>query len=144
MTIETEATPRPWVADDEAYIRTPEGVLIAVVHDGLRNIDTNDPIARANAALIVRAVNSLDALVEALKAVTECTPIDSEWGYCGYCQRKRGHEDDCPIMIARHALSLASGARPSTHPGVRDVSADSFYHADYWNALLCVVVPDRR
>ena len=42
-----------------------------MTHDGTRDIENKCPVTEANAALIVRAVNSHEELVEALKGLLE-------------------------------------------------------------------------
>lgn len=60
-------TPLPWSGGVGENIRSESGGLIATVYDGIRSSDTDDGIADANAALIVRAVNAHAELVGLLE-----------------------------------------------------------------------------
>ena len=66
MTTTTDkATPRPWYEADDLEVVTRQGFTIAsILHDD--GFVTNEQ-ASADRALIVRAVNSYDELVEALR-----------------------------------------------------------------------------
>jgi len=66
MTTTTDkATPRPWYEADDLEVVTRQGFTIAsILHDD--GFVTNEQ-ASADRALIVRAVNAHDALVEALR-----------------------------------------------------------------------------
>ena len=65
-----KATPRPWYEADDLEVVTRQGFTIAsILHDD--GFVTNEQ-ASADRALIVRAVNNHDALVEALR--------DAAWG----------------------------------------------------------------
>ena len=66
-----EATKRPWKVQFESYVMAEDGGQIASVTDGRPEEDTNNEIMRANAALIVQAVNAHDALVEALREISK-------------------------------------------------------------------------
>lgn len=102
MTIETEATPRPWTAErDDAE----DGSIYYAIHAANYEFITNVEDKKL-AALIVRAVNSLDALVEAGKAfVDRAEEAASEPG--GAAMR------DAPewklVIDMMSALALASG-----------------------------------
>lgn len=50
-------SPRPWAVQDEREIIDANGVLIAEVLDTAEGLEGDDPTARANALLIVSAVN---------------------------------------------------------------------------------------
>ena len=117
-----EATPRPWEVDaDFDYelcfteggeamsgwqIYGPKSWPVAAVWvEGI----VDRPTGRANAELIVRAVNSHDRLVEALEAlVGEIESSDTEWGISSsllvgaYLTRDQ-------LAEARAALALARG-----------------------------------
>ena len=81
----TPATPRPWHVEQKDPGRdwriwpSDEGDLIAAVMNPyvdkqgnvIRELETNHAESEANAALIVRAVNSHDALVAAVQAARE-------------------------------------------------------------------------
>lgn len=87
MTIETEATPRPWSI--KGALRPTDGdydCAIAAVIDGkprvigeaFGRVGTNARAnAQAKAALIVRAVNSLDALVALRNEVAALQPFEN-------------------------------------------------------------------
>lgn len=61
-----EATPRPWVQHHDD-ISDGNGGYVATTHDGINDGRGNE----ANAELIVRAVNSHDKLVEAVRLLRE-------------------------------------------------------------------------
>ena len=99
----TEATKRPWYAtgihvqsaaiNEDNYVCTAEG-------------DTPET-AVANADLIVNAVNSHDALVQALEAVEFAAgfPINDTCPACGALEKnshrvERGHERHCQLAAA--------------------------------------------
>ena len=89
----TEATPRPWSAPEGmgfaggvpyTGIGSPEGCIAWVLCNSripITGKDTSNPW-EANAALIVRAVNAHDGLVDAVKTaigvVDQGSPIDIE------------------------------------------------------------------
>lgn len=88
-----KATKRPWVVSEStAYdrVQSEDGNEICSVYPYCTQ-------APANAELIVRAVNSIGPLVEALKALVE-------HGDCGCYQ-----DETCPYVVARAALALAEG-----------------------------------
>ena len=64
--MKTQATPRPWSFNKvENYIESQNGGLVASVRTGgLDPLENYDMKIRANAELIVRAVNCHDELVE--------------------------------------------------------------------------------
>lgn len=83
------ATPRPWTAsrqDDTAE-------LWCVVH---QYVDIAVDLRKDNAELIVRAVNSHDALVKALKGMVYF-----------YSTNTCPDECNCPVAKAQQALRLA-------------------------------------
>ena len=43
-------------------------------------------------------------LREIAEAISEQAPIDSEWGYCGCCQKSGRHLAECAVALARAAL----------------------------------------
>ena len=55
------------------------------------------------AALEVRD-REIVRLRAALKELVDGAPLDSEWGYCSYCLKRRGHTADCQIAMGRIAL----------------------------------------
>jgi hypothetical protein len=71
-----DASPRPWVVARHADVcGTP---VVCIHREGEQHLDWSE----ADAALIVRAVNAHDALVEALEAVYEAfidTGLDASW-----------------------------------------------------------------
>jgi hypothetical protein len=87
----SEHTPTPWILNgwdqDDAtetkyvYIQSEDGRPIASIH-------RPNPNAKANAALIVRAVNSYEAMREALQVARE------------YLDNKRDTPDDLSRMLA--------------------------------------------
>ena len=80
--METQATPRPWkITRTEGSLGvgldwaiTGRWTAIATLFD-----EDDDPEQEANAALIVRAVNNHDALVEALEALLAAVPEKPYW-----------------------------------------------------------------
>jgi hypothetical protein len=68
--------------------------------------------AKANAALIVRAVNSHDALVKALNGMVEMYADMVNSGDCGFWDPEKVKE----VIAARGALSLASQSRAPESP----------------------------
>lgn len=97
----SEATPRPWrqwaTDGDHGLEITIEGEGHAVTY-----LPDQSDLSEANAALIVRAVNAHDALVEALEAALATL---EEW------QADDGQGDDAAILNARAALALARGQK---------------------------------
>ncbi len=106
----TDATPRPWVHESafrahDANIHsgnpwTGESVWIATAlgrasHNGFPKVAA----AQANAALIVRAVNSHDALVSALEGL-----VSDRHDHNNLCP--------CPWCYARAALAAAKEPAP--------------------------------
>lgn len=77
MTQKPEATPRPWGIDRDGDIAGPGGGLVACPDFGIGEADA--VIGRANAELIVRAVNSHDALVGALEAALAIIERDADY-----------------------------------------------------------------
>lgn len=64
-----KSTPRPWKRNEHrGDLRGANGDAVRIYDMGIGFAMTPDTIAAANAALIVQAVNSFDALVEALKS----------------------------------------------------------------------------
>lgn len=102
------ATGRPW----REYGPYPYGhdiefglVVVATVHATNGGYSPTPSEARANAALIVRAVNSHDKLLEALTAAVKWMERA-----CDYCGSEFGSpEDNEEIVAARAALSRAGG-----------------------------------
>lgn len=100
----TEHTPTPWEIrkDDEgAYIGAKDGdryIRIVQICGSLLN-----PSIAADAALIVRAVNSHAALVEALGHALERLEAHQESAYC----QLSGYRDNEAVDKARAALKLA-------------------------------------
>lgn len=63
-------TPTPWAMDDTRLLIRSGGHLVAeAFRDCLKSIADREAEAQANAAMIVRAVNAHDALVEALRVI---------------------------------------------------------------------------
>jgi hypothetical protein len=100
-----KATPRPW--------RVVEGNLIfgadySEVGDTCVSADGYDT-QMANAALIVKAVNLHDRLVEALRDVIEQTGAEPCWyDHHGYCQEHNlAEKEDCWFFKAQALISEA-------------------------------------
>jgi hypothetical protein len=98
-----KSTPRPWVLDDEypqnVYSDDSTGSIIATC-DGFTWAPRDKAEVKANAALIVRAVNAFDPLVSALELAVTLFEGDDE------CQTPG--KDACMWLFdARAALSLA-------------------------------------
>lgn len=73
--METKATERPWSVGADRHIRSkdPSHLEVAKINShSINGIET----AKANAELIVRAVNSHDALMEALKRISNMQKIE--------------------------------------------------------------------
>ena len=119
----TEATKRPWklVPADRARnwlptlypnIVKPDGISFQVFGSSPENED-------ADAELIVRAVNSRDALVEALESLLSNYRYQTPSGHenCRICDEilddlgsgAEVHDSNCVIIKARAALALARG-----------------------------------
>lgn len=65
-------TPTPWIAGKYGELRSPDGRQVEVYGLQIAQVMSSPTEEdRANAALIVKAVNAHDDLVEALKRVTE-------------------------------------------------------------------------
>lgn len=58
-------TPTPWHTDDDDTVRAPNGFIVARINEFAESFC--DKMHENNAALIVRAVNSHDDLVAALR-----------------------------------------------------------------------------
>ena len=108
----SKPTPGPWRADGKrilADIERGEYRVFAIAY--LNVLDPNHE-AKANAGFIVRACNSHDDLLAALKLL-----LDQEQnlaGECGWCFRSPfGHCEraTCPGVIARAALAKATGGQ---------------------------------
>lgn len=110
----SKATPRPWVAQpeesDKPYIRirgTRLGERYKIVNVLTPVLHGEDPReadeTRANAALIVRAVNSFDELVAACEALIADVVSQAATGDCGQFDPEK-----VPAVIqARAALQKA-------------------------------------
>ena len=114
----TEATPRPWKMEDtERGIHNVDEFMFHVVGPDFETnyehlvLDNENyyphDVSRANAALIVRAVNAHDGLIAALEAV-EWTPF-GVYFVCPSCKEIRsspdsthdaGHTDKCQLAAA--------------------------------------------
>ncbi len=99
----TDATPRPWKRGQAGNLRIygPDGMglhsgIIATIH---RHQDI---------ALIVRAVNSHDALVSALGGMVDHYTALVNCGDCGHWNP----EEERPVQFARAALAAAKEAKP--------------------------------
>ena len=93
-----EPTARPWNIENE--VRNYQ-IWIEAHSRSICRIDLPDDEDKANAELIVRAVNSHDALIAAVKSLIEfpvcCVNTDDpDW-----------HAEDCRTLKAREALRLA-------------------------------------
>lgn len=104
--IETQATPRPWRTDaefDHENILGPDEAMVADCAIFLnRKFGKRTPeINRANAELIVRAVNAHDALVEALEDLLSD---------CDRQMQNPSHHRPFSYDKARAALKLAGAA----------------------------------
>jgi hypothetical protein len=86
-----KATPRPWATNDR---RVESQHNHGWANDGWIIAQCEGPDAEANAALIVRAVNSFDAMLEAL---SDLRATSEKMGYFGSTMDK-----------ARAALELAN------------------------------------
>ena len=96
------ATPRPWKVDNEFYIRDSQSNAIGQLYGSIGSFQV-----LGNASLIVRAVNSHDELMQALKRLmlTEGTGSHNET-LC-YCDDYRKPEI-CQFCQATQAIAKAS------------------------------------
>lgn len=112
------ATPRPWVVDDSGSVN-----VLTIVHQYLGGTaevaqlytdeDEPTPQMRADADLIVRAVNAFDALLAVAKAAEWRTHEEGGPRDCSICFHvEPSHDDDCSF-----ARLLGE------HPGWREWSA---------------------
>ena len=62
-------TPTPWTNNGQSIIVSSDGDICQLFYTHKDGIDDQFPNAKANAAFIVRAVNSHEALVEALELI---------------------------------------------------------------------------
>jgi hypothetical protein len=91
---ETNHTPSlPWIANQEKISDAGGNLVVFVCGDGVGAED------RANAALIVRAVNAHDALVEALEGLM--------WRFDGADDDPHSPDKAPDILLARAALAKA-------------------------------------
>src|ERR1043165_9784493 len=100
MSNNTEATPRPWRVLPYQYVlnKPTRGRIHGPNNEPV--VDDANPTL-ADAALIVRAVNSFDALTEALRLML----ADVE----AYQSNPYGHSPSTQVANARAALKLAEG-----------------------------------
>jgi len=91
---EDKTTERPWRIDKFNNIIGPQGQEIYFDVTGVNPIED-----RANAALIVRAVNMHDRLVEALKRLTA---LHASW-----CDRVRLGKGDCNCGVDEYKALIA-------------------------------------
>lgn len=105
----TEATPRPWHIDAKDSLEHVRGTSQSYGRDGIiAAMNYGDsPENRANAALIVRAVNNLDPLIEALELSLK-TMLGSYENGPGLASA--GFGPDGAVAIARAALLAAREA----------------------------------
>lgn len=117
----SEATKRPWksgtTGDSDLWIEgtdPTQNVIADIVARGDSGITDED---EANAELIVRAVNSFEALLEAAKDIVPRYDITAD-GECKFCGRNYGRDipknylcvsEDCPMTALRAAIRLAEG-----------------------------------
>jgi hypothetical protein len=106
-----EATVRPWELQSEADSSTnpPSFQIIAVVDGGricdIANVGRfGNPLARANAALICRAVNNYDGLVAACEAAL--VEFEATHAVLKLDPRNRGMSE--PVVIGMLRLALAA------------------------------------
>lgn len=108
--LKVEHTPTPWhihdriyeIADTNTYQCQPddETIQVKTIKAGLDDIAYVPVGDEANAALIVRAVNSHEALVEALKGLFEhCAMVHKHWG-----EGSNAREADAAIETARKLI----------------------------------------
>lgn len=97
---EQKHTPTPWSANRFAEVTAHGGVICETIGS-----DYTQPQDDANAAFIVLAVNSHQALVEALQSCVKILPR-----YTG-CGEFPSQDEECEAVLeeAREALVLASG-----------------------------------
>lgn len=123
----TQHTPTPWVYqskrhDDWGWIRDANGDLAAIARDGRVASGEHDDYRRtgkdpygANAALIVKAVNCHDALVNALSLLEKAEEFHVNCEECNgedipeNCEKCFPHYDDARTA-RRTALALTQGS----------------------------------
>lgn len=85
----SKATPRPWRVDDEGFIKYGRhSDYLKLQSAWIEDAWINDKEAIANAALIVRAVNSHDALVEACREFARKVEAGEAHSVRSYAQMK--------------------------------------------------------
>jgi hypothetical protein len=90
----TKSSPLPWKVADEIFVDDAKGVTVC-----LPSVER-----AANAALIVKAVNSHEALVEALEAAKD--RMIQEGCDCGVDE-----PETCALCVVTAALSLAKDSK---------------------------------
>jgi hypothetical protein len=78
-------TPTPWMPDDSGHVRGADGRKITLALSGLAlSCGVPSEQDKADGAFVLRAVNSHDALVAALKAMCDRFPywFPHDSGYC--------------------------------------------------------------
>ena len=101
--MKTEHTPTPWRVSPNSNSN-----LLGADNTFIAKLDFKMSYDEANAALIVRAVNSFEAMKEALENLTKryCDLVNC--GDCGFWEP----EDEKEIIASRAALKLAKGEQP--------------------------------
>jgi hypothetical protein len=105
-----KTTPRPW---GYGYHRGLDEHLVGVTLENVAIIEDRHENAAENAALIVKAVNAHDELVEALRDIVSFLDEYGREGYCLVCcppEPGEHIEGDCELLTARAALAKAEGA----------------------------------
>ena len=101
-----KATARPWVVEHDG--ESDERTYFPVITFGARNIAVVEAYygdGAANAALIVRAVNAHDKLVEACELAVRFVE--------DMCKGQQWPHENCEAWkVARAALALARGVKP--------------------------------
>jgi len=89
------------------YFASP--VSIEKIH-----LDDNQIAARRTCKAVSHAVNSHDALVEALAAIHEFNKTIGKnmfgiFDYCPYCDQANSHDDDCILNASINLLDKING-----------------------------------
>lgn len=83
----------PWQLDDD-NVRAIPGGLVASCHDGIDDTAYRAPIAHANAALIVRAVNAHEAMTALAQSVVEFKQYCADYAVMGGGEMHDKYGDD--------------------------------------------------
>lgn len=126
-----EPTPRPWRVEssplsgsDGAYYITPLDTLTLPMFSPIARLDTNSSERdEANATLIVRAVNTHDDLLEALK-----TASDWMWAHAPNFSNRNEVRQRIDAAVAKagggNSVHAASKSDPASYKQKKEVASD--------------------